>query len=63
MEIVECGMCYELHQLEDWEEDNIFICKKCADVLSRIRKMEIEKGCIFSDKIKLAIFDMLRGIL
>lgn len=64
MNIVECGMCLSLHQIEDWKESDIFICKICANILSEIRREEIElekEGIKLSKYNRLAEFDIRRA--
>ena len=61
--IVECQMCFDLHNVTTWEETDIFICQICTDILSKIRKEEIElekKGIKTSNAFRLALFDMRR---
>lgn len=62
MNIVECGMCYSLHHIEDWKESNVFICKNCAEVLSIIKQKEIKYSIELSDKGRLKVFKILREI-
>lgn len=65
MPIVQCDMCGDLHDLQDWKESNIFICIICANILSEIRKTEInlEKvGIKHSENFRLSLFDNMRKI-
>ena len=62
MKLVRCDMCFELHQLDDFPEGEIFICVKCAKALSELRQEEIRKGIVYTDFVRMAIFEKLRGI-
>lgn len=56
--IVQCDMCYDLYNLKEWEESNIFICEKCSLTMEFIRKQEILQGYDFKNRLR--IFDLLR---
>ena len=60
MVLVKCEMCDELHHLESWEEGMCFICVKCAKILQKIKKKEIEFKYVFSEESRIKIFDSLR---
>ena len=62
MEIVRCDMCFDLHQLDDVPNGYIFICIKCAEILSKIRKQEIKNGVNYTNFVKMIIFKKLRGL-
>lgn len=62
MIIVQCDMCFELSNINEWKESDILICKKCAEILSKIRQKEIEFGREYSEEGRLKLFKSLRGV-
>ena len=62
MEFVQCDMCFNFYELDDWEEGNHFICKTCANILSEIKQREIKEGREFNPAFRLALFDMKREL-
>lgn len=62
MSIVQCDMCFDLFNINEWKESDIFICQKCAEILSKIRQKEIQFGREFTEAGRLKIFKILRGV-
>ncbi len=60
MFLVKCEMCDELHHLESWKKGIYFICMKCAKILQKIKKKEIEFNHIFSEKSRIKLFVTIR---
>ena len=60
MTIVECGMCNDLHNIEKWNETDIFICQICVKIIIDIEKEQIISGNKFSEVFSLALFDIER---
>lgn len=58
--IVECQMCFDLHNVSNWKETDVFICVICANILSEIKKMEIKQGFEMSPSMRINIFDSKR---
>ena len=55
-------MCSEIHDLNEWKEGIIFICVICANILSKIRKIEIKFNEGNRITNRLGLFYHLRGI-
>lgn len=60
MILVKCEMCDELIELSQWSKGICFICLKCAKILQKIKKQEIQLNYIFSTKTRMKLFDTLR---
>ena len=60
MVIVECGMCYDLHNIEKWIDTDIFICQICVKIIIDIEKEQIIKNIKYSEVFSIALFDIER---
>jgi len=60
MVIVECGMCNDLHNIQQWNESDIFICQICVKIIIDIEKEQIEKNTKYSEVFSIALFDLER---
>ena len=61
IKIVQCDMCGDLHQLDNWEEDHIFICQICVEILTKIKKRQcFKKKENFPEGYWLFEFDKIR---
>ena len=60
MVIVECGMCNDLHNIENWNETDIFICQICVKIIIDIEKEQIIIGKKYSYVFGLDLFDIER---
>ena len=60
MVIVECGMCYDLHNIKKWNETDIFICQICVKIIIDIEKEQIIKNIKYSEVFSIALFDIER---
>ena len=62
MTIVQCEMCEDLHEITEWKESDLFICKICAEILSEIKKRRIKGEKHFSKGFWLFEFDYMRQL-
>lgn len=57
---VRCGMCPFTCELDDWNEEEIFICKECAKIMEEIRVHEVQNKYTLSGDMRLKMFDLLK---
>jgi len=62
MPIVECGMCNDLHDIKEWNENDIFICQICVKIIIEIEKEQVIKKIKYSEIFSIALFDIKRDI-